>query len=85
MKGAFASAADFVARNRRWIGGLAFSLWSVAQADPWMLAHPRLNAYGGVVAAYVFGAGKHKSDREQREEQGRISLDSDSAGRLGLK
>lgn len=63
---------DWIARNRKWIGGFAFAMWGALQADgAWTNAHPRLNGYLVAVAAYVFASGVHNSDETHREEQGR--------------
>jgi hypothetical protein len=66
----FKALRDFVARNRRWIGGLGMALWTVAQGDQQLVAaHPRLMMYAGAVAAYVLASGIHKDDKFQQAKQ----------------
>ncbi len=75
---------NLIVRNRRRLGGMTFALWTVAQSDPWIVSRPRLNAYAGAIVAYVLGAGVHKSDKQHREEQGRLGLLPSRAGRPHL-
>lgn len=61
---------DAFARNRRWIGGLAFALWLAAGEDKALVdAYPRFMKYAGVVASYILASGLHNPDRLEKLKQ----------------
>lgn len=69
---------DLIARNRARVGGGLFVMWLALQANTHYAAwaaggavNSVLNDLAVALAGYVWGAGQHKSDKFQRDQQGR--------------